>query len=316
MIVISEWMDAHGLALLKKLPGPATYLPDLWGDAAALLGALKQAEGLIVRNRTRVTADLLDEAPHLKVVGRLGVGLDNIDVDACQERRVTVVYARGANAVAVVEYVIGALLYSMRPWVDWHQAARGGQWQRHLGGREVHGKTLGLVGMGDIGTRVARTARFLGMTVRAYDPHLAPFNALIADGTVIPESSLMELVSRADALSLHAPLRQETAHLINASVLSGAKPGMVLINTARGGLIDELALAEALKMGRLGPVFLDVREEEPPQQPDPIASYPGVHLTPHLAGLTEEALARTTSLVLEDVERVLSGRPPRSPVRW
>ncbi|NMP23064.1 NAD(P)-dependent oxidoreductase [Sulfobacillus harzensis] len=316
MVVISEWMDAQGLELLKQLPRPVSYQPDLWGDADALKRVLASASSLVVRNRTQVNAALLDSAPELKVVGRLGVGLDNIDVDACQERHVTVVYARGANAIAVVEYVIGALLYSMRPWQAWHDAARDGRWQRHLGGREIHGKTLGLVGMGDIGSRVARTARFLGMTVAAYDPHLAPFHALIADGTVSPESSLLDLVSRCDALTLHAPLRPETTHLIDREILRNAKPGLVLINTARGALIDESALNEALHEGRLGSVFLDVREAEPPAMPDPLASFPNVHLTPHLAGLTQEALGRTTSLVLEDVERVLSGRPPRSPVRW
>lgn len=316
MIVVSEWMDTKGLELLEQLPYPTRYLPDLWSDAIELADVLKHADALVVRNRTRVTAPLLQSAPRLKVVGRLGVGLDNVDVNACQDQRVMVVYARGANAIAVVEYVLGALLYGARPWLDWSQDTRRGGWQRHLGGREVHGKTLGLIGMGDIGSRVARTARFLGMTVEAYDPHLAPFHALIADGTVTPQPTLEDLLPRADVVTLHAPLRRETLGLLNSDTLPLMKPGSHLINTARGGLIDEAALVEVLAEGRLGQVFLDVRAQEPPAQPDRLAAFPNVHLTPHLAGLTEEALARTTSLVLEDVVRVLTGRPPRSPVRW
>ncbi len=315
MILVSEWIDARGLELLEQLPYPTQYRPELWGDEAELIHALSEAQALVVRNRTRVTPEVLDRARGLKVIGRLGVGLDNIDLDACRERRIAVVYARGANAIAVVEYVLGALLYSARPWLDWTDQTKAGAWARHLGGHEVHGKTLGVVGLGDIGSRVARAARHLGMTVEAYDPHLAPFHALIADGTVIPRPTLEELLQNADVLTLHAPLRLETRHLLNHQTFSFMKPGMILINTARGGLIDESALLDALEQGLVRAAFLDVRENEPPINPDPLANCANVYPTPHLAGLTEEALARTTALVLEDVVRVLSERPPRSPVR-
>lgn len=316
MIVVSEWIDDHGLDLLRQLPVEYSYDPEIWSDLPALKQRLANAQALIVRNHTHVGADLLNAAPFLQVVGRLGVGLDNIDLGACQSRRVMVVYARGANAPAVVEYVLGALLHSMRPWLNWSSDTKLGAWQRRLGGREIYGKTLAVIGLGDIGSRVARAARALGMTVEAYDPHLAPFHALIADGTVTPIATLEELLPRADAVTLHAPLRPETYHLLNRDTLTSIESGATLINTARGGLIDEDALLEQLQEQRLGPIFLDVRETEPPALPDPLASFPQVHLTPHLAGLTQEALWRTTTLVLEDVARVLTGRPPRSPVRW
>lgn len=316
MIVVSEWMDEAGLALLEQVPRSFVYEPELWSDPLRLDDLLEEAEALVVRNNTRVTAQVLDAAPFMKVVGRLGVGLDNIDLDACQARRVTVVYARGANAIAVTEYVIGAILYSVRPWIDWSHRTKQGAWQRRLGGHEAYGKTLGIVGLGDIGSRVARAARSLGLQVAVYDPHLAPFHGLVADGTVKTQSVLTELLEQSDAVTLHAPLRPDTYHLLNADTLQHIKPGALLINTARGGLIDESALLGVLEQGRLGQVFLDVRESEPPALPDPLASFPEVRLTPHLAGLTDEAVMRTTALVLEDVARVLTGRPPRSPVRF
>ncbi len=315
MILVSEWMDDRGLGLLKEVPRAYTYEPEIWSDKSRLKDLLIDAEAWIVRNNTQVTPELLDAAPGLKVVGRLGVGLDNIDLDACQARRITVVYARGANAIPVVEYVIGALLHYMRPWVDWSHRTKQGTWQRRLGGHEVYGKTLGVVGLGDIGSRVARAARVLGMQVLVYDPHLAPFHALVADGTVSPAETLPALLGQSDAVTLHAPLRPDTYHLLDQHTLSGLKPGALLINTARGRLIDEAALLTLLEQGRMGGAYLDVRESEPPTLPDPLASFPEVRLTPHLAGLTDEALVRTTTLVLEDVMRVLTGRPARAPAR-
>ena len=316
MILLSEWMDDQGLDLLRQIPDTVVYEPEAWSDPIVLADLAADADALIVRNNTRVTASFLDQAPLLKVIGRLGVGLDNIDLDACQARRITVVYARGANAIAVVEYVLQALLYSARPWIDWTHRTKQGAWQRRLGGGEVYGKVLGVVGMGDIGSRVARAGRQLGMQVLSYDPHLAPFHALIADGTVSAANTLEELLASSDAVTLHAPLRPETYHLLDSQALASVKHGSVLINTARGALIDEEALVEQLEKQQLRHVFLDVRESEPPALPDRLAAFSQVHLTPHLAGLTNEALGRTTALVLEDVVRVLTGRPPRSPVRW
>lgn len=315
MVVISEWMDNRSFELVRQIPRPCLYEPDLWAKPVQLADALKQAEALVVRNNTRVTVDLVDQAPHLKVVGRLGVGLDNIDLNACLAHRVCVVYARGANAIPVVEYVLGALLYGIRPWIDWSDETKHGAWQRTLGGQELHGKTLAIIGLGDIGSRVARAAHMLGMAVEAFDPHLTPFHALIADGTVTPMTTLEELVERSDALTLHAPLRPETYHILNHKTMARFKPGSILVNTARGGLIDEMALADFLERGRLGAVFLDVREHEPPSLPDRLAQFTQVKLTPHLAGLTDEATWRTASLVLEDVARILTGRLPLSPVR-
>lgn len=316
MIVVSEWMDLEGLKLMRQIPGELLYEPEWWAHEEILKHGIRKAQGLVIRNNTRVTNEVLDQAPLLKVIGRLGAGLDNIDMQACHNRHVQVVYARGANAIPVVEYVLGALLYGMRPWLEWARQTKAGTWQRQLGGRELNGKTLGVIGLGDIGSRVARAARILGMTVEAFDPHLAPFHALITDGTVSPVTNVEDLVEHADALTIHAPLRPDTYHMLNQATMARFKTEAILINTARGALIDESALVDLMKEDRLGMVFLDVRESEPPGLPDPLARFEKIVLTPHLAGLTGEAQARTTALVLEDVVRVLTGRVPRSPVRF
>lgn len=316
MIVVSEWLDLVGLDLMRQIPGELLYEPEWWAHEEILKHGIRNAQGLVIRNNTRVTQEVLDEAPLLKVIGRLGVGLENINIKACHNRQVQVVYARGANAIPVVEYVLGALLYGMRPWLDWARQTKAGTWQRQLGGRELNGKTLGIIGLGDIGSRVARAARTLGMKVEAFDPHLAPFHALIADGTVSPVTNVEDLVERVDALTIHAPLKPDTYHMLNQVTMARFKTDAILINTARGALIDEAALVSLMEENRLGAVFLDVRESEPPALPDPLTRFEKIVLTPHLAGLTYEAQARTTALVLEDVTRVLAGRPPRSPVRF
>lgn len=295
---------------------PYLYHPELWLNPDRLAQVIGGAQALIVRNHTVITAELLDAAPTLRVIGRLGVGLDNIDLTAAAARKVIVVHAHGTNAIAVLEYVLAALLYSMRPWLDWSHQTKHGIWQRRAGGREVFGKSLGIIGMGDIGSRVARATRRLGMTVYGYDPHVAAFHPLIADGTVIASPSIDVLLGQADVVTLHAPLRPDTYHLLNADTLRHLRSGAVLINTARGALIDEKALADWLFTDHLSQVFLDVREQEPPPWPDPLARFPQVRLTPHLAGLTEEALARTATQVLTDVDRVLKGELPYCPVRW
>jgi len=276
---------------------------------------LAQATAWVVRNRTPVTAPWLLKAPRLQVIGRLGVGLDNIDLAACRERGLPVVYAKSANAAAVVEYVLTALLWSVRPWIDWVPRTKAGEWNRRLGGHELFGRTLGILGLGDIGSRVARTAHQLGMRIVAYDPHVSPYHALASDGTVMLVDSLEAVLEMADAVTLHLPQNPHTWHLMNASRLERMKPQATLINTARGGLIDEQALYAVLSQGHLRHVFLDVREEEPPPEPDPLATVSRVYLTPHIAGLTEEALVRTTRLVLDDVRLVLEGKPARNVVR-
>lgn len=313
-IVVSEWIDADAVALLEAAH-PVAYRPDLHADPAALRAALATAEAWVVRNRTRVDRAALAAAPRLRVVGRVGVGLDNLDLDALRERGVAVTWAPGSNAASVAEYVIGALLHLWRRFDVATEHVRGGGWDRPaFMGDEALGRTLGLVGLGDIGARVARRARAFGLDVVAHDPfvHDAAFAVQEYGVALLP---LDALLARADAVSLHVPLTPATRGMIDAAALSRLKPGALLVNTARGGLVDEAALARALREGHLGGAALDVRDREPPGADDPLADAPRLLLTPHVAGVTRQSNARASMHVAREVVRALAGEPLRTPVR-
>ena len=310
MIVVAE-------TLLKETLEPhqttfkTHYDPELFEKRDELKRLLENADALIVRNQTRVDADLIAGAESLKVVGRLGVGLDNIDVAALKERGTVVTWGPGTNAVSVAEYVLGAILELSRNFSQVSADLHGGAWDRQAAvGTELYGKTLGIVGLGDIGSRLARRAHAFGMNVVAHDP-------AVHDNAFAPQEygvRLLELaeVLASDFVSLHAPLLPSTKHLINAESLKQMKPSAYLINTARGGLVDEHALADALRSGKLAGAALDVREHEPPGDDDPLRGLDNVILTPHVAGVTEESNRRVSFHVVQDVVRVLQGLAPLS----
>lgn len=311
-IVISEIIDPIGLDLLAE-KADVHYDPSLWQSETTLKAWGSEADALIVRNQTRVDASLLDSARHLKVVGRLGVGLDNIDVNAAHARGIRVVAARGANAVAVAEYVFACLLHASRQLASLDAGVRAGRWDRSVGGSELFGKTLGLVGLGDIGQRVALRARVFGMHVMAYDPWQLPTHLAVMDlGVAMAE--LDTLLGTSDYLSIHVPLTNETRALINSQALSRMKSSAWLINSSRGQVIDEAALLESVQSGRLAGAFLDVRAMEPPPVSDPLRNEPRIVLTPHISGLTKEAGERTARMVVTDVLRVLAGQAPMAAV--
>lgn len=314
MFLITEWMPV-GVDRLAAA-GVTIYDPELWRDRARLSAQLANCTALIVRNQTRVDAALLANAPQLRVVGRLGVGLDNLDLDALRTRGITVVTGGNANAIAVAEYTLAAMLTLARRLPAADQHTKGGGWDRAAfgAGFELHGKTLGLIGLGDIGARVARRALAFGMRVVAHDPLITPqhFAAAELGVALMP---LDDLLGESDFISLHVPLLPTTRHLIHAERLARMKPTAALINTSRGGIVDEAALVEALRAGRLGGAALDVRAHEPPEQPDPLAQFENVLLTPHIAGLTAESQARVCQAVAEDVLRVLRGERPLFAVR-
>lgn len=307
MIVVTELLAPPGPALLEASGRRVIAGEQLWKDTPRLLSILQDAEALIVRNQTQVTAQLLEAAPHLRVVGRLGVGLDNIDLAAARTRGVTVTAARNANAIAVAEYVLAAMLHVTRNLTAADASVRAGAWDRvHFGGNELWGRTLGLIGVGEIGRRVALRARAFGMHVIGYDPLVGPYDFAPAEQsiTLLP---LDDVLARADVVSLHVPLIAATRHLINAERLARMQPHATLINTARGGIVDETALLNALNSGQLHRAVLDVREIEPPPADDPLRTCDAVLLTPHIAGLTAQAQERTSQLVIADVLRVLAG---------
>nr|BBH92045.1 hypothetical protein KTA_02440 [Thermogemmatispora argillosa] len=307
LIVVSEWLASPGPELLAASGHSICLDPTLWNDPARLRECLAEAAALIVRNQTRVTASLLEAAPHLRLVGRLGVGLDNIDVEALRSRGIELVTARNANAIAVAEYVMAAMLHVARNLTAADASVRAGKWERtQLGGMELWGRTLGLVGVGEIGRRVARRALAFGMKVIGYDPFIGPYDYAPAE-LGIRLLPLAEVLEQADVVSVHVPLSAETYHLLDASRLARMRPEAILINTARGGIVDEGALIEALNAGRLRYAVLDVTEEEPLPAESPLRSCPSVLLTPHIAGLTAEAQERTSRLVITEILQRLAG---------
>jgi (S)-sulfolactate dehydrogenase len=307
-IVICEFMDETAVARLAE--GHETcYDEGLVDRPAELHSAIATADALIVRNRTRVDATLLAAAPVLKVVGRLGVGLDNIDVDACAARGIEVIAATGANAVSVAEYVICAAILLLRPVYASSAAVAAGHWPRAAlsRGSELSGKTLGIVGFGTIGRLTGRLGRALGMRVLASDAQI-PDDAEIWTAETTDPHTLDSLLALADVVSLHVPLTTATRHLIDAGRLAQMKRGAILVNSARGGVVDEDALAAALRLGHLGGAALDVFEREPLAEGSLLAGCPNLLVTPHIAGVTVESNLRVSMLVAERVAEALARR--------
>jgi (S)-sulfolactate dehydrogenase len=306
-IVICEFMDEKSVDQLRGRFEVA-YDPGLVDRPQDLARQLGDAQGLVVRNRTQVGAGLLAAAPRLRVVGRLGVGLDNIDVPACEARGVAVIPATGANALAVAEYVIATTMVLLRGAYLSTAAVAAGQWPRPQlsGGRESAGKTLGLVGFGGIGRLSAKLARALGMSVIGHDPMLPADSPAWSDSGVRCVG-LDALLAEADAVSLHVPLTPATRALMNAARIGTMKRGAVLINTARGGIVDEAALAQALRDGRLAGAALDVFEHEPLAPSSALAGLPNLILTPHIGGVTRESNERVSAMIAEQVAERLLG---------
>ncbi|MBL0094959.1 MAG: hydroxyacid dehydrogenase [Piscinibacter sp.] len=305
-IVITEFMDAPAVAQLAA-KHEVLYDATLVDDAPRLLAEAARADAIVVRNRTQVRGALLEALRRCKVVGRLGVGLDNIDVAACEQRGMAVIPATGANALSVAEYVVGTAMLLLRGAYQSSAAVAAGQWPRTAlsSGREIAGKTLGLIGFGSIGQLTASLARALGMTVIAFDAMMDEDHpAFAAVGARC--TGLDEVIRSADVLSLHVPLVESTRGLFDAARIASMKPGAVLINTARGGILDEVAVAAALKSGQLGGAAIDVFGTEPLPAAPHFQGCPNLLLTPHVAGLTAEANERVSSLIAGKVLEALA----------
>ncbi|MEP0518811.1 MAG: hydroxyacid dehydrogenase [Hyphomicrobiales bacterium] len=304
-IVVSEFMDEAALEVARH-EFDVLYAPALADDPDALLEAVRGAKALIVRNRTQVRGALLEAGTELKVIGRLGVGLDNIDVKACAVRGIEVCPATGANDLSVAEYVITNALILLRTAFLSTPDVVSGSWPRSkLMGREISGKMLGLVGFGAIARETAKRAASLGMTIIGYDPFLEAASPLW-DG--VRKVELNELLSVSDVVSLHVPLTDATSNLINASAIKAMKPDAILINAARGGVVDEAALANAMRDGHLGGAALDVFASEPVSAEDggQFDGIPNIILTPHIAGVTQESNVRVSEVTVANVLSILN----------
>jgi len=300
-LVISEFMEERVVAELSR-QYRTLYDPKLVADRPRLMAELASARGLIVRNRTEVDKELIAVAPHLCVIGRLGVGLDNIDQEAAARRGIAVCPATGANADSVAEYVIAAALRLLRPVFSSTADMLAGTFPRAKlsDGREIAGRILGLVGGGVIGRAVAKRACVLGMEIRMADPALA--SGPTGEGFMV--TSLEDCLASADVVSLHLPLTPATRGLFGAERLRSMKPGCVLINTARGGIVDHNALASLMKAGHIAGAALDVFEDEPADAAS-LAMFAGVEnliLTPHIAGLTHDSNIRVSEMTARNVQ--------------
>lgn len=307
-IVIAEFMDGSAVDALAG-QYDTLYDPGLVDRSPALMAAIADADALIVRNRTQVNLALLAAAPKLRVVGRLGVGLDNIDVLACAKRGIEVIPATGANALAVAEYVIATAMLLLRGAYAASAEVVAGDWPRTQlsNGREIAGKTLGVVGLGSIGRLTAQLARGLGMRIVGCDPDLPPSSPVwVEEG--VGCAALDAVLRDADVVTLHVPAAPRTRRLIDASRLSAMKPDAVLINTSRGGVVDEAALAAVLRAGKLAGAALDVFEQEPLAAGSPLTDCPNLILTPHIAGVTRESNARVSTMIATRVAALLAAR--------
>jgi len=309
-ILISDKLGQAGLDILEASPVVDWELrPNLAPDA--LRAALPDYDAIIVRSGTTLDALAIERATRLKVIGRAGTGVDNIDLDAARQKGIVVVNTPGTNSVATAEMAVALMLAAMRHVPAAHASLAAGEWRRSdFVGRELFGKTLGIVGLGRVGRLVAERAAAFGMKLLAVSPS---WTAERAAELGIRLVRLDALLAESDVVSLHAAVNDETRGMIDRARLAGAKRGMVLVNCARGGLLDESAVAEALDSGILSAAALDVYQTEPPDN-SPLIGKPGVVHLPHLGASTLEAQANVGISVVERVLAVLDGRIPRDAV--
>ncbi|GGK00867.1 hypothetical protein GCM10007063_23980 [Lentibacillus kapialis] len=307
-ILVTELMWEDGIEELRRLGYSVDYDMELSRKREELLNLVPKYDALIVRNETRVDPEFLDAAKKAKVIGRLGVGLDNINLEAAKERNIPVIPAKNANATSVAEYVMAAMLDASRPLSDADADVRRGNWDRRFfTGYELNKRTLGLIGLGEIANRTARRAKAFGMDIIGYDPFVAPFDHVLAETGVRPVDTLDELLSDSDFVSVHVPLTKATKYMINKDNFPLMKPHAYVINSARGGIIHEQDLVEAIQSKKIAGAYLDVLEKEPVEKDSSIAQIESIRLSPHIAGLTDESQSRTAMLIAQEVDRVLKG---------
>jgi len=288
-------------------------IPDLWKTPEALIERVSNCRALIVRNQTQVTEQVLAAGKRLVVIGRAGIGLDNINVDAASKSGVIVTFAPEQNAISVAELCIGLMLSLARMIPAANSDTKSGGWNRQMFvGTELYGKTLGIIGAGRIGCLTAKRAQSFGMKVIAYDPFINVDSVAFSElnGELV---DLEELLNRADIVSCHVPATPQTRGLLDRKRLQQMKGTALLINTSRGEIVNESDLVDALKNRTIAGAALDVRSGEPPAV-DELEEFPNVVLTPHIAAFTHEAQTRVVRAVCEDVAAVLEGRQARNAV--
>jgi D-3-phosphoglycerate dehydrogenase len=308
-VLVTDPIAAEGI---DRLRSAATVELHRHPSSEALLQLIAEADALVVRSETRVTAEVIGAGRRLKVIGRAGVGVDNIDVAAATRSGVIVVNSAEGNTIAAAEHTVAMLLSLSRNIPAADASLRRGEWRRgDFVGVEIYNKTLGVVGLGKIGREVARRCRGLGMRVLASDAFVTPEQAERAGVELV---ALEELLQRSDYISVHTPLTRETRGMLGEQQFAMMQPGVRVINCARGGIVDEAALLQAVESGRVAGAALDVFGQEPPPSDLPLLRHPRIVVTPHLGASTQEAQVNVALDVADQVLAVLQGRPPRSAV--
>jgi D-3-phosphoglycerate dehydrogenase len=306
MILVAEPLAKQGLEILRAhhdVDEKIGLSPD---ELKAIIG---EYDALLVRSQVKVTADILSQATRLIVIGRAGVGVDNVDLEAATRAGIVVVNAPTGNTVSAAEQTITLMLALAHKTAAADASMRRGEWKRSsFTGVELRGRTLGIIGLGKIGQAVADRARGLEMNVIGYDPFVTAEQAGLHSVTL---AEVDEIIATADVITVHVPLNKATKGIINAENIDKLKPGVMLINVARGGVYDEAVVAQALKDGKIAGAAIDVYETEPPAADNPLLSAPNTVLTPHLGALTAEAQLRVAEEACEQVVDVLAGRSAR-----
>ena len=311
-ILISEQIRGEAVdALAARFD--VQIMPDLWRDPRALADHIGGVRALIIRNQTQITGELLGRAKRLSVIGRAGVGLDNVDLAACARANVIVTSTPDQNAISVAELAIGLMLSLARSIPAADADTKRGNWNRQcFQGTELYRKVFGIVGAGKIGLLTANRARAFGMHILAYDPYVSRDNVHLAELNA-ELVSLENLLRRSDVVSCHLPSTAATSRMLNGERFRLMKPSAYFINTSRGEVVDEEGLLEALRSKMIAGAALDVRTSEPPKIGE-FETLPNVLLMPHIAALTSEAQTRVSRAICEDVRRVLDGESPLNPV--
>jgi D-3-phosphoglycerate dehydrogenase len=301
-VLVADAIALDNLSPLRDDPRfELTSKPGLKGEELA--NAIAEADAVLVRSATKITRESLARADRLKAIGRAGVGVDTIDVDAATERGIPVLTAPGGNTISAAELTMALLLSLARKVPAADRSMRAGEWdKKSFSGIELYGKTLGLVGAGRIGSQVAKRARAFGMSVVVYDPYLTPTQAHELDAKLVP---LDTVIARADVLSVHVPLTDATKGLLGPAQFAKMKRSVIVLNVARGGVVDEVALLAALQAKTIAGAALDVYETEPLQADHPFRTLPNVVLTPHLGASTSEAQEKVAIEIAEAVRDAL-----------
>jgi D-3-phosphoglycerate dehydrogenase/(S)-sulfolactate dehydrogenase len=301
-VLVADDLSAEGVEILRRAGLEVDVRVGLKPEE--LLAAVGDYDAIAVRSATKITAAVLEKATRLRVVGRAGVGVDNVDLDAATRRGVVVMNTPGGSSVTVAELALAMMLALSRHIAQATASVKGGKWEKkRFQGHELAGKTLGVVGIGNIGSVVVDRARAMKMKVVAFDPFVSEEAAALMGVELVP---LEQVWKRADVISLHVPLTEKTRNVVNAASLAQMKKGVILVNCARGGLVDEKALADALASGHVGGAALDVFEKEPVSPDNPLLGLDGFICTPHLGASTEEAQAAVAVGIAEQLAAFLT----------